>query len=204
MGRRLRKRPIAASALATAIAAIAVLLIAWVTGADAVGRAFADFHPGWIALIAGAEILAYPAYMIAYRSLAGVHGHRQLSLPIVARVVVAGFGPFAVGGGFGIDKQALHALDEDERSARVRVIGLGVLEWALLAPTASVIAIVFLITGEDIAPRCCGPGRSPCPWASASGSGRARPAGASASRACAAAGATCWRACSTAWASCTR
>ncbi len=152
MGRRLRKRPIAASALATAIAAIAVLLIAWATGADAVGRAFADFHPGWIALIAGAEILAYPAYMIAYRSLAGVHGHRQLSLPIVARVVVAGFGPFAVGGGFGIDKQALHALDEDERSARVRVIGLGVLEWALLAPTASIIAIVFLITGEDIAP----------------------------------------------------
>jgi uncharacterized membrane protein YbhN (UPF0104 family) len=176
VGRRLRKRPIAASALATAIAAIAVLLIAWVTGADAVGRAFSDFHPGWIALIALGEIVAYPAYMVAYRSLAGVHGHRQLSLPIVARVVVAGFGPFAVGGGFGIDKQALHALDEDERSARVRVIGLGVLEWALLAPTACVISIVFLITGEDILPSLLWPWAIAVPvgfgfglWASAPG-----------------------------------
>src|SRR5438105_3515275 len=59
VGRRLRKRPVVASALATAIAALAVLVIAWVTGADAVGRAFNDFHPEWIALIAGAELLAY-------------------------------------------------------------------------------------------------------------------------------------------------
>jgi uncharacterized membrane protein YbhN (UPF0104 family) len=152
VGRRLRKRPIAASALATAIAAAAVLLIAWVTGADAVGRAFSDFHPGWVALIAGAELLTYPAYTIAYRSIAGVHGHRQLGLPLAARVVAAGFGPFAVAGGFGIDKQALHAIDADERSARVRVLGLGTLEWALLAPTACVVSIVFLIQDKDILP----------------------------------------------------
>jgi len=145
-------RPVVASAVATGIAAIAVLAIARATGADQVGRAFDDLHAGWIALIAGAELLAYPAYMIAYRSIAQVHGHAPLALPLVARVVIAGFGPFSIGGGFGIDRQALHGLHEDERSARVRVIALGVLEWAVLAPTTSVVAIVFLAQEANILP----------------------------------------------------
>jgi uncharacterized membrane protein YbhN (UPF0104 family) len=140
------------SALATALAAIAVLAIAHVTGADAIGRAFNDVDPRWIALIAGAELLAYPAYVIAYRSLAQVHGHAALALPMVARVVVAGFGPFAIGGGFGIDKQVLHGLQEDEHSARVRVVALGILEWAVLAPTTCVVAIIFLAEHADILP----------------------------------------------------
>jgi uncharacterized membrane protein YbhN (UPF0104 family) len=136
--------------VATGIAAIAVLLIARVTGADAVGRAFDDFNPGWIALIAGGELIAYPAYVIAYRSIARLHGHAPLSLPLVARVVVAGFGPFSIGGGFGLDRRALEAFHEDERSARVRVIALGTLEWAVLAPTACVVSIVFLVQGTNV------------------------------------------------------
>jgi uncharacterized membrane protein YbhN (UPF0104 family) len=70
----------------------------------------------------------------------------------VARIVVAGFGPFSIGGGFGLDRQALQALHEDEDSARVRVLALGVLEWAVLAPTTCVVAIAFLVTGADILP----------------------------------------------------
>jgi uncharacterized membrane protein YbhN (UPF0104 family) len=149
---QLGKRPVIGSIVATVIAAFAVVVIAHVTGADAIGRAFQDIHPGWIGLIAGAEFLTYPAYTLAYRSIACVHGHAPLSLPIVARLVVAGFGPFALGGGFGIDKQALELIDEDERSARVRVLALGTLEWAVLAPAASVVAIVFLAQGADIMP----------------------------------------------------
>jgi uncharacterized membrane protein YbhN (UPF0104 family) len=140
------------SAVATALAAVAVLAIAHATGAEAIGRAFNDVDAGWIGLIAGAELLAYPAYIIAYRSLAQVHGHAPLALPTVARVVVAGFGPFAIGGGFGIDKRVLHGLHEDERSARVRVVALGILEWAVLAPTTCVVAIVFLAEGAHILP----------------------------------------------------
>jgi uncharacterized membrane protein YbhN (UPF0104 family) len=145
-----RKRPIAASAIATGIAAIAVLSIVQATGGHAFSRAFNDVDPSWLALIAGAELIAYPAYMIAYRSIARVHGHAPLSLPLVARVVTAGFGPFAIGGGFGIDRQALHALHEDEHSARVRVLGLGTLEWAVLAPIAWAASIALLITDERV------------------------------------------------------
>lgn len=136
--------------MAMAIAAIAVLAIVQATGGHAVSRAFNDVDPGWIALIAGAELIAYPAYAIAYRSIACLHGHPPLTLPLVARVVAAGFGPFALGGGFGIDRQALHALHEDERSARVRVLALGTLEWAVLAPVTCVAAIVMLATGAKV------------------------------------------------------
>ncbi|MEA2197559.1 MAG: putative heme transporter [Solirubrobacteraceae bacterium] len=173
---RLRSRPIALSALATAIAAIAVLAIARATGADAVGRAFSHVDATWVALIAGAEIIAYPGYVIAYRSIARVHGHTTLALPLVARVVVAGFGPFTIGGGFGIDQRVLHALDEDERSARVRVIALGILEWAVLAPTTCVVSIVFLAQGANILPSLLWPWAIVVPlgfafglWASAPG-----------------------------------
>lgn len=136
--------------MATAIAAAGVLVIAYVTGADAVGRAFETIRPGWIGLIAGAAALTYPAYGLAYRSVARVHGHAPMTLLMVTRVVAAGFGPFQLAGGFGVDMQVLHALHEDERSARVRVLGLGVLEWALLAPTTCVVAIVLLVQGADI------------------------------------------------------
>ncbi len=149
---QLRIRPVVLSAVATGIAAIAVLALARATGVDKVGRAFDDVDVTWIALIAGAEILAYAGYMVAYRSVAQVHGHAPLALPLVARVVIAGFGPFTIGGGFGIDKQALHALHEDEHSARVRVLALGTLEWAVLAPTTCVVAIILLAGGANIMP----------------------------------------------------
>jgi uncharacterized membrane protein YbhN (UPF0104 family) len=138
--------------LATAIAGVAVIVIAHATGADVIGRAFDHVDPIWVALIAGAELIAYGAYMLAYRAIAGLHGHAPLALPLVARAVVAGFGPFTIGGGFGIDKQVLHAIDEDERSARVRVMALGGLEWAVLAPIACVTAIVMLASDANVMP----------------------------------------------------
>ncbi|MGH2871713.1 MAG: lysylphosphatidylglycerol synthase domain-containing protein [Solirubrobacteraceae bacterium] len=176
MRARVRPWPLLAWALATLLAAVAVVAIAKVTGADAIGRAFGHIDPPWIALIAGAELLTYPAYMLAYRSIAQVHGHARLSLPIVARLVVAGFGPFTIGGGFGIDKRALHAIHEDERSARVRVLALGSLEWAVLAPIACAVSIVLLVQGADIMPSLLWPwalavpaGFAAAVWASAPG-----------------------------------
>ncbi len=176
MRRWLHEHPLGTSAVAIGIAGVAVLLIARATGADAVGRAFESFHLPWVALVAGASLLTYPAYVLAYRSIAGIHGHGPIALPMVARVVVAGFGPFSISGGFGIDQRALEAMHEDERSARVRVIALGVLEWAVLAPTTCVVAIVLLIQGADILPSLLWPWAIAVPlgfafafWASAPG-----------------------------------
>lgn len=134
------------------LAAVAVILIAYATGADAIGRVFNHFDPIWIAVVAGVELITYPAYVLAYRAVALLHGHAPLSLPVVTRLVVAGFGPFALGGGFTVDRQMLEAIHEDERSARVRVMALGIFEWAILAPVACITAIVLLARGANIMP----------------------------------------------------
>jgi uncharacterized membrane protein YbhN (UPF0104 family) len=148
----LRQQPLLATVLATAIAAAAVIVIAKVTGADAVGRAFDDIDPGWVVLVAVAELATYPAYVLAYRSVARIQGRAALPLPLVTRIVVAGFGPFALAGGFGIDKRMLEAIHEDERSARVLVMALGTLEWGVLAPAACITAIVLLAQRANILP----------------------------------------------------
>ncbi len=152
MLRQFRVQPMVGTVLAAAIAAVAVIVIAKVTGADAVGRVFDDVKPAWIPLIAVTELVTYPAYVLAYRSIARIHGHAAISLPILTRIVVAGFGPFALAGGFAVDKRMLQAINEDERSARVRVLALGTLEWAVLAPTACITAIVLLAEGANILP----------------------------------------------------
>lgn len=133
-----------------ALAAVAVLAIAHATRAGSIGHAFESIDAPWVAVVAVAQILTYPAYALAYRALAQLHGHAPPALPIVARIVVAGFGPFALSGGFGVDRRALQALHEDERSARVRVMALGVLEWAVLAPLGCVVSIVLLAQGSPI------------------------------------------------------
>ncbi len=145
-----RNQPWLSTIFAGLLAAVAVILIAHATGAEAIGRAFNDVDPGWIAVVAGAELLTYPAYVLAYRAVAVMHGHAPLSLPIVTRIVVAGFGPFALGGGFTVDKNMLEAIHEDDRSARIRVVALGTFEWAILAPVACVTAIVLLAQRENI------------------------------------------------------
>ena len=70
-------RGLAISALATIIAGAVVWLIAKATGTVAIGRAFDDVHAPWIIVVAAAELLSYPAYTIAYRSLAQVHGESR-------------------------------------------------------------------------------------------------------------------------------
>jgi uncharacterized membrane protein YbhN (UPF0104 family) len=90
-------RPVVLSAVATGVAAIAVLVLARVTGVDKVGRAFDHVEPVWLVLIAGAEIIAYAAYMLAYRSIAKVHGHAAGAQPR-ARVSRVGGGRAGSGG----------------------------------------------------------------------------------------------------------
>jgi uncharacterized membrane protein YbhN (UPF0104 family) len=67
---------------------------------------------------------------------------------LAARVVVAGFGAFAPGGGFVLDRRALQAIEADPRRATVRVLGLGALEWAILAPAAWISAVVLLAVAD--------------------------------------------------------
>jgi uncharacterized membrane protein YbhN (UPF0104 family) len=137
----------ATSALAIAISAIAVLAIALATGPGEVERVSHHLHPGWIGLCVAASLLVYPAYTVAYLALVAATGVRAATMGPAWRTVLAGFGAFSIGGGFRVDLQALRMLDRDEHLARVQVLAMGALEWALLAPLACVASIVLLAQG---------------------------------------------------------
>jgi uncharacterized membrane protein YbhN (UPF0104 family) len=132
--------------MAFAIAAIAAVAIAGAYGFEAFAHQWTHLNFGWLVLAAIAQLLAIPAYVISYRTLVSFRQGPRLPWPLAVRVVVAGFGPSAVGGGVALDKHALNAVEEEDVAVR-RVLGLGALEWALLSPAAWACAVGLLIAG---------------------------------------------------------
>jgi uncharacterized membrane protein YbhN (UPF0104 family) len=62
--------------------------------------------------------------------------------------VTAGFGPFVARGGFAVDVHAFKQAGLSDQQVRMRVLGLGALEYALLAPAACIVAIQLLADGH--------------------------------------------------------
>ncbi|HET9720953.1 MAG TPA: YbhN family protein [Solirubrobacteraceae bacterium] len=149
--RPLREHPIGVTLLAFAIAAVAVLAMAAAFGFPAFAHAWTRTDWPWLALGLGGQLLAFPAYVVSYRVVARFDGGPRLPLPALLRIVIAGFGPSAAGGGFALDRRALHALHQSDDGAIMRVLGLGALEWAVLAPAAWISAAVLLVVGEEAA-----------------------------------------------------
>jgi uncharacterized membrane protein YbhN (UPF0104 family) len=146
--RTLRAHPVVMTFLALALSAAAVIGIAAGYGFAAFGHAWDHLHVRWLALAVAGVVLSVPAYVLSYMRIARVQGGPRLRIPLVIRVVIAGFGAFAASGGFALDKRALQAIEDDEHSATVRVLGLGALEWALLAPAAWISAVALLVAGD--------------------------------------------------------
>lgn len=159
---RLRRHPLAGLAAATAIAAGALALVSWAAGFGKVGHAFASFSPGWIALVVAGQALGLGGYTLAYHAAAQARRGPCLSWARSGELVAAGFAPFAPRGGFGVDREALQSLaarPHVDRPHVVRVLGLGALEYALLAPAAWICALI----GLSMAPRI--PLGFSLPWA---------------------------------------
>jgi uncharacterized membrane protein YbhN (UPF0104 family) len=121
--------------------------VAWAAGFDSVFDHLRNIRFWWFAAAFGAEVVAYLGYMLAYREVARVEGGPQLELPRIAALVSAGFGVFVARGGFAVDLHALQDEGCEPREARARVLGLGALEYAILAPAAAISAMVLLGDG---------------------------------------------------------
>src|SRR6266540_860053 len=137
-------------AAASGAAAAGTLAVTHVAGYRHVVGAVARFDGVWLPVCLAAQVVAYFGYVLAVRAVARVDGGPRLSFALTTRTVVAGFGVYAAthsSGGFTVDYWALRRSDLARREAMARVLGLGALEYAVLAPAALVSALVLLFSG---------------------------------------------------------
>lgn len=133
--------------------------VSWAAGFGAIGRLLVSPSWTWLGLAVAAEAVAYVGYIAAFRGVARAERGPLLGVPHVAALVASGFGVFIPRGGFAADCEGLELAGCERRDAQSRVLGLGALEWAALAPAACVAAIVLLLRGSPIA------GGMTLPWA---------------------------------------
>lgn len=126
----------------------AMVGISWAAGFTQVLDELRHVDPIWLPVAFGMEVAAYFGYVVAYRELARLEGGPQLGLARAGAIVATGFGAFVIRGGFVVDRHALEDAGLDPRQARVRVLGLGALEYAILAPGAALAAVIILARGS--------------------------------------------------------
>ena len=135
----LERRPLLVLLVPAVLALGAVALLADLAGAEPLNRALNNLHQAWLLLCLGGELVAYFGYVLAVRDTARVDGGPSLSFGRTLQSVIAGFGVFAAtrtSGGFAVDYWVLRSAGEDRDGAVARVLALGALEYAVLAPAA--------------------------------------------------------------------
>jgi uncharacterized membrane protein YbhN (UPF0104 family) len=143
--RRGRYEPLIVFVVVAALAAFAATIgVSWAAGWNDVLDRLQRPSPVWFAAAFGAELVAYAGYVVAYREVARVERGAELQLPQAAAIVAAGFGVFVAAGGYFVDTEALEEAGVPSSEAQARAIGLGALEYALLAPAAAIAAAYLL------------------------------------------------------------
>jgi uncharacterized membrane protein YbhN (UPF0104 family) len=151
-----KRHPILIVAVSAAIGAGTAILLGWLDGEAKVFHVLAHVNLAWFLVCAGAEAIAYLGYVLALHENARVDDGPRLGLRHTAHVVAAGFGAFfaaSAAGGFEVDYWALRRAGASRREALTRVLGLGTLEYAVLAPAALGSALALLAgSGKSIYP----------------------------------------------------
>jgi uncharacterized membrane protein YbhN (UPF0104 family) len=136
--------------VAAALAAGALIGLAWSVGFGKVLHGLVHPHWSWLGIAVAGEVVAYLGYTAAYREVARADDGAELAVPKAAALVASGFGVFVHGGGFALDRAALRRAGLSETEARRRVLGLGALEYAVLAPATLIAAVLVLIQHQSI------------------------------------------------------
>jgi uncharacterized membrane protein YbhN (UPF0104 family) len=147
------RRPLLVLLVPALLALGAVAGLADIAGSARLDRAARNLHPAWLVLCFFGEAVAYAGYVLAVRDTAKVDSGPKLSFGNSIQAVVGGFGVFAAtrtNGGFAVDYWALRTAGEDRDGAVARVLALGALEYAILAPATLCAAIAVIAGGEDV------------------------------------------------------
>ena len=132
-------------AVAAALSLIATIFVAGAAGYVDVASRLRHANTYWFPFAVAGAVAAQIGYTFAYREVAHVGRGVKLSGLRAGAIVAAGFGMFIPRGGFAVDIEALEDLGVPRDEARVRVLGLGSLEYAVLAGGALICAIFLLI-----------------------------------------------------------
>jgi len=134
--------------LAGALSLSATIVVAWVAGFVAVAHVARHANYFWFPFALVGAFVAHIGYVFAYREVAHVDRGTRIGTLRAGAVVAAGFGMFFPRGGFAVDLEALEDLGVPTEEARIRVLGLGSLEYAVLATGACTCAILMLLSGD--------------------------------------------------------
>jgi hypothetical protein len=142
-----RREVVISVAIAAALAAAALVGVAWAAGLGNVAHRLAHPHWIWFAVALGGTVASLAGYVIAYHTLARADEGPGLHLHHVGALVATGFGVFIPRGGFALDQEALIDAGVPPREAELRVRRLSLLEYAVLAPAAFGAALFLLVDG---------------------------------------------------------
>jgi uncharacterized membrane protein YbhN (UPF0104 family) len=135
--------------LAAALSLIATILVAGAAGYVNVASRLRHANTYWFPFAIAGAVAAHIGYTFAYREVAHVGRGVKLGALRAGAIVAAGFGMFIPRGGFAVDIEALEDLGVPREEARIRVLGLGSLEYAVLATGALICAIFLLVDHRD-------------------------------------------------------
>ncbi len=135
--------------VAAALSLIATIFVAGAAGYVAVASRLRNADWYWIPFAMAGAVAAHVGYTFAYREVAHVGRGVKLGALRAGAIVAAGFGMFIPRGGFAVDIEALEDLGVPRDEARIRVLGLGSLEYAVLATGALICAIFLLLNHSD-------------------------------------------------------
>lgn len=138
--------------VAGALSLIAAILVAGAAGYVNVASRLRHANTYWFPFALAGAFAAHIGYTFAYREVAHVGRGVRLGTLRAGAIVAAGFGMFIPRGGFAVDIEALEDLGVPPEEARVRVLGLGSLEYAVLS-TGALICSVFLLLDHAHAQR---------------------------------------------------
>jgi uncharacterized membrane protein YbhN (UPF0104 family) len=144
------RHPLLSSAAAAAASVAAILAIGLIAHLRTVVDAIGHLHPTWLGVSLAAEILSLPSYALAYRTIVRRYSHQYLTARVTLHMVLAGFGLFAVLGGFSVDRLGLQRLGADPDGARQSALALGLVEIVTLAIAGFAAAIALLAGGSSV------------------------------------------------------
>ncbi len=131
--------------LGAALAGAALTGDGWVAGFAAIGSLVSQADWRWLPLAVGCVVVSHAGYTLAYREVLRSRGGPSVSVARMGISVLAGFGMLTPRTGFTLDRAVWRDHGLSVAAARGRVMTLGMLEYALLAPAAFICAIVLFL-----------------------------------------------------------